>query len=74
MTFLARFVCSAGSEWWRQCRLKELFLDSRDTFKLFAITRYLFSGVFLGPAILAANLSGCLMGTSMNIVLSIMIF
>jgi len=50
-----RFVQGVISEWYRQTRLKEIFLDIRETFKLFIVARYIFVlGVFV-PMLCVAN-------------------
>lgn len=69
-----RFLCSVGSEIYRQKRLKKIFIDSRDTFKIFAINRYLFKvGVAL-PVLVFANMYLQFRGTIIAIIVSILGF
>ncbi len=43
------------SEWYRQARLKPMFIDIRDAFKLFIIARFIFAvGVFVPLLCLAS--------------------
>jgi hypothetical protein len=45
------------SEWYRQARLKLIFIDIRDAFKLFIVARFIFAiGVFLPLLCLASQL------------------
>jgi hypothetical protein len=69
-----RFFCSGVSEYCRQKRLKKLFIDGRDTFKLFAITRYIYLFIVMFPILVAAHDRLSLSNTLISIVSAILIF
>lgn len=69
-----RFLCSVVTEIYRQKRLKKIFIDSRDTFKIFAIIRYLFMVGIALPILVFANMYLQFRGTIIAIIVSILAF
>ena len=69
-----RFFTSAISEYVRVKYLKNHFIDKRDTFKMFAITRYFFLIGVLMPVMLASANFLEFKGTMIAIISSILVF
>ena len=71
---VVRFFTSAISEYVRVKYLKNHFIDKRDTFKIFAITRYFFLIGVLMPVMLASANFLEFKGTMIAIISSILVF
>ena len=71
---IVRFITSAVSEYIRVKFLRNYFVDKRDTFKLFAIARYLFLVGVLVPVMLASAKFLYFKGTMIAIISSILVF
>jgi hypothetical protein len=69
-----RFLCSTFSEYGRQRWLKGIFLDKRDTVKIFAITRYFFTSLVLVPGMTLCNRYFEFKGTMIAIISAILVF
>jgi hypothetical protein len=69
-----RLLCSVFSEFTRQRWLKGLFLDKRETVKIFAIMRYLFTSVVLVPGMTLCNRYLEFKGTMIAIISAILVF
>ena len=69
-----RFLSSVFSEFLRQRWLKGLFLDKRETVKIFAIMRYLFTSVVLVPGMTLCNRYLEFKGTMIAIISAILVF
>ena len=72
MCLFLRFAASTLTEWRRQRNLKDLFVDNRDTFKLFVIARYMFSLGFFVPVLTVASQFLEFRGT-LNVVIDIIL-
>ena len=71
---IARFITSAVSEYIREKFLRDHFVDKRETFKLFAITRYFFLIGVLMPVMIASAMFLYFKGTMIAIISSILVF
>jgi hypothetical protein len=69
-----RFLCSVFSEFLRQRWLKDYFLDKRETVKIFAIMRYLFTALVMVPGMTLCNRSFEFKGTMIAIISAILVF
>ena len=70
----SRLLCSVFSEFTRQRWIKGLFLDKRETVKIFAIMRYLFTSVVLVPGMTLCNRYLEFKGTMIAIISAILVF
>ena len=69
-----RFLSTSFSEYVRQRWLKSIFLDKRETVKVFAIIRYIFISLIMVPGMTIFNKYFEFKGTMIAVISSILLF